>query len=289
MNPEMKVFLAHEPRSGKFGMLSFAALLIAGGLVALYFGADTFASKTNNQVPEPLEPKPIKVAHTEAAAAPVAKKPAIAAPLLDAHFTTDTDGFVYVDDAFRGSKAPDYASGKRIPDGADGGGLSVHVGGIDSKNPLGGMSGGWRRTFELAEPSTLTISFRYNMTQATEYEADEFTQVLAKLDETQLGTAGDYVAQLTGDGNGGKQPTTDWQLFQKTLANLPAGTHTLTIGLYNNKKSAENEFADLKIDDVRVATGTAPLVTPPPVANPARLNRPAPLTQKPAVTEDLTF
>jgi hypothetical protein len=291
MNPEMKVFLASDHRSGGFGKLSLAALLVAAAVGAWYFGAEHFTSQPSVQLPAAAQTQPIKVAHADPAPAPapapIAKKPAAPAPLVDAHFTTDTDGFVYVDDAFRGTKGPNYASGVRAPDGAEGGGLSVRVGGIDTKSPPGGMSGGWQRTFELAAPSTLTLSFRYNMTQATEYEADEYSQVLAKINDTQLGTTADYVAQLTGDGNGGKAPTTGWQTFQKTLPALPAGTHTLAIGLYNNKKSAENEFTDLKIDDVRVVTGAAPIEMPPmPHRKPA-----PPLTQKPAVpeTQDLTF
>ena len=280
MDPQIKVFLANEPRSYK-PMLALAALLVCMGSGWFYFGDETSAPKKSAELRAEKQ-DPVTIVRAPQQAEKLTKPNVQSTTILLAAFNTDSDGFTYVDDAFRGTKNPDYASGIKIPDGFEGGGLIVRIGGVDGKKPEG-LSGGWRRTFELTAPTALTISFRYNMTQSSEYEADEFTQVLMSLDGQHFGATGDYVAQIHGDGNGGKPPTTGWQIFQKTLAALPAGTHTLTLGLYNNKKTAENESAELKLDDVRVVTGAAaPLVAPTPV----------PLTQKPAVTpekQDLTF
>jgi hypothetical protein len=49
--------------------------------------------------------------------------------LIDAHFDTGTDGFSYVDDAFRATSQPAYASGERISSGGySGGGISNTTG-----------------------------------------------------------------------------------------------------------------------------------------------------------------
>ena len=63
----------------------------------------------------------------------------------------------------------------------------------------------------------------------------------------------DYVAALTGNGNGGASIGTGWQLFQVSLGVLPAGTHTLTLGGYNSKKTSTSELTTVLIDDVSVA------------------------------------
>jgi len=73
-------------------------------------------------------------------------------PIFDVHFDTTADGFTYVDDTFRGTSKPNYASGNYIASGAyTGGGLRVLIGGVNSQN-IQNMSGGWRRSFTLAAP-----------------------------------------------------------------------------------------------------------------------------------------
>ena len=78
-------------------------------------------------------------------------------------------------------------------------------------------------------------------------------EALLDMDGALVGTSpADYVAQVVGNGNGGSSITTGWQLFQKTLGTLPAGTHTLIVGGYNNKKNSESERTTILIDDVTV-------------------------------------
>ena len=64
----------------------------------------------------------------------------------------------------------------------------------------------------------------------------------------------DYVAQIVGNGNGGIAESTGWQLFSADLGTLGAGSHTLTLGGYNNRKSYTNETTEVLIDDVVVST-----------------------------------
>ena len=170
-----------------------------------------------------------------------------------ANFNSSSESFAYVDNTFRGTTQTAYAEGSRISSGGfTGGALRVYVGGVDKK-PITNMSGGWRRTFSLAAPATVTLSFRYNMNQGIDYESDEISQVLASVNGVLLpGAAGDWVAQLNGNGNGGSAITTGWQLVTLELGVLPAGAHTLILGGFNNKKDAKSELTTILIDDVTV-------------------------------------
>ncbi|MBA1333229.1 hypothetical protein QQ73_19950, partial [Candidatus Endoriftia persephone str. Guaymas] len=77
----------------------------------------------------------------------------------------------------------------------------------------------------------------------------------------------DYIAQLAGNGNGGLDETTGWQLFEVNFGTLPAGDHSIVIGGFNNQKTAANEITTAQIDDVELmATGSpVPSDTTPPV------------------------
>jgi hypothetical protein len=109
------------------------------------------------------------------------------------------------------------------------------------------MSGGWQRSFSLTSPTLVTLSFRYQLTETATYESDEFTQMLVSIDGVLYGVPpNDYVAQVVGTG----PTTTGWQLVQITLGTLPAGTHVLALGGYNNQKTNVNESAEVRIDDV---------------------------------------
>jgi PKD domain/Gametolysin peptidase M11 len=171
--------------------------------------------------------------------------------ILEARFDSNTNGFVYLDDAFRGTAQPAYASGARVASGGlSGGALRVAVGGVDDADIVG-MSGGWRVTFNLAQAQPVRLSFAYKLTQTANYESDERSEMLATLDGTLLGTGG-VIAQIVGNGNGGSPRTTGFQTFQADLGTLAAGTHTLAIGSYNSKKTLADESTEGLVDDVLV-------------------------------------
>jgi uncharacterized repeat protein (TIGR01451 family) len=173
--------------------------------------------------------------------------------VLYADFDAGVDGFVYVDDAFRGTNQPDYASGVWLASGGfDAGGLRVTLGGID-RHEIVGMSGGWQRTFYVSKTVEVVLSFRYNLTQSPNYESEEYSQFLVSLDGVLYGTQpNDYVAQIVGDGDGGDDETTGWQVFETNLGTLTVGEHTLVIGGFNNKKTLADEFTEASIDDVSI-------------------------------------
>lgn len=178
---------------------------------------------------------------------------AAGAALLSASFDSNADGFAYADDAFRGTAQPTYAAGAYVASGgASGGGLQVILGGIDDEI-VTEMSGGWGRSFTLSAAGPVVVSFRYKLTQSSEYEPEELSQALVSIDGALLGQGGDIVAQLNGNGNGGGNESTGWVYVSLQSPSLAAGAHTLTMGGYNNRKSWSNESTELLIDDVRVA------------------------------------
>lgn len=192
-----------------------------------------------------------KVGTTRGETPPVKPKPL--PPVIQADFARNSDGFTYVDDPFRGTKSPQYAKGKWTAiGGRKGGALKIELGGHDNKG-IQGMSGGWRRTFILAEPAKLVLTFHYILTQASDYEDDEISQVIVTVDGKHVRVGDkDHLAQIAGDGNGGDERTTGWQVFTARLGELSAGKHTFLVGGYNSKKTLANESTEVLIDDVKL-------------------------------------
>jgi len=168
--------------------------------------------------------------------------------LLSTSFDGDTGGFSYQDDVF-GTSAPGYADGALRPgEGFTGGALGVTLGGINGAD-IFGMSGGWQQSFDLTAVSDVTLAFRYNLTQASNYERDEVSQLRVWIDGAPL-AGSEVLAEVAGNGNGGGARSTGWQVLQLDLGALGPGSHALTIGGYNNKKTFADESTDLLIDDV---------------------------------------
>lgn len=184
-----------------------------------------------------------------------AAPPPVSVTVFAANFNSGTDSFTYADNRFRGTTQSAYASGSRVAtDGFSGGGLLVLLGGLDNAT-INGMSGGWSRSFTLSAAATLKLSFRCILDQTADYESDEVSQALASLDGVLKAIPpSDSLAQIAGDGDGGAVVTTGWQLFEISLGIVPAGTHTLTLGGYNNKKDGATERSGIRFDDVSLQT-----------------------------------
>jgi hypothetical protein len=147
------------------------------------------------------------------------------------------------------------------------------------------MSGGFRNTFTLSAPQTVTVSFRYNLTQSEGYEADEISEALVTVDSVLFGIPpNDYVAQLVGDGNGGGPITTGWQQVTLNVGTLGTGLHTVIVGAYNGKKTAIDETTNVLFDDLVVAIqfagGTPTRRTTEPTPTPTALQRRRPLPHR---------
>ena len=75
--------------------------------------------------------------------------------------------------------------------GGSGGGIAYNrdefedivLGGIDDDD-INGMSGGWQRSFTLDAATDILLSLRYNLTQSSEYESDEYSEVLVSENRT---------------------------------------------------------------------------------------------------------
>ena len=184
--------------------------------------------------------------------------------VLAADFDSGSAGFTYVDDAFRGTSEADYADGAYDADGgSDGSGvLALTLGGVDDADITTGMSGGWETTFSVEQSSSVTLTFRYDLSISAKYEPDEITQVLVAVDGNTVGTNGtNYIAELAGQSG---TTSTGWQTVTLELGELGPGTHTLRLGGFNNKKTTETESAVIRFDDVSVeaapTTDTGPTV-----------------------------
>jgi hypothetical protein len=180
---------------------------------------------------------------------------ATAETVLSASFTTNSDGFSYSDDGFRGTSQPSFASGSyQSAGGFSGGGLRVLVGGVNNVVVSNGMSGGWSRQFTLAAAATVSVSLRYRLIVDRTYEDDEYGEALVAIDGALVGPGpADYLerffgvlpAPATNIDSGWKQVT-----FNVPLA---AGTHTLRVGGYNNKKTTSTEITTIRFDDIALA------------------------------------
>ncbi len=170
--------------------------------------------------------------------------------LILADFDTNEDGFSYVDDAFRGTSEPDYASGEyRASDGYTGGAIRANIDAVDNSDIIG-MSGAWEIVVNPTRAGVGSLTFRYSLRHDSYYESNEYSEVLVSIDGTLVGVGSlDYIDRLYG-GGGSTDFTTGWQQVTISLGNLTAGTHTLRIGIYNNEKTTVNENADVLFDDV---------------------------------------
>lgn len=156
--------------------------------------------------------------------------------ILEADFTSNPNGFVFSDDVFNTSSAQ-YSFGT-----ARSRGLVTILGGVDNKK-ISGISGGWQKTFTLAEAGEVEIQVNYRMSQSSEYEQDELSRAIIAINDQET-----VLSELIGDGNGGRNKRTGEQTASVKVS-LGAGDHTLTLGGFNNKKTYFNERTTITYSD----------------------------------------
>jgi Malectin domain/IPT/TIG domain len=186
-----------------------------------------------------------------------------AAILFATSFQNDTESFIYQDNAFRNTVQQNYASGRYNSGLGALGNLQVNLGGIDNKTILG-MSAGWRRDFTLPQAASVVINMNYRMSMSADYDDDEYLQTLCSIDGVLVGsTIGvDYVAQVFG--NEVTNSTSFWIKLRPIT--LPAGTHRLIVGAYNNKKTTATKRGIVYVSNVQLIYQ----VLLPPVKAPVR-------------------
>tara|TARA_R110002110_G_scaffold415612_2_gene651579 strand:+ start:43625 stop:47203 length:3579 start_codon:yes stop_codon:yes gene_type:complete len=170
--------------------------------------------------------------------------------VLSENFDSNDGGFTYADGAFRGTTAGTYESG--IYD-AGNGEISVALGGVNGDDILG-MSGGFNKSFTVDSSSTSTqITFQYRLQMSSEFESDEYGEVLISIDGQLYGLSGnDYIVRQAGDGNGGSNYDSGFVEVTVDLGTLAAGNHTLTLGGFLNKKTFSDEDIEVSFTEVEI-------------------------------------
>ncbi|MGE0254525.1 MAG: hypothetical protein AB7N54_19020 [Alphaproteobacteria bacterium] len=164
-------------------------------------------------------------------------------------FNGGDEGFDYIDNAFRGTNQGSYASGNwDSNDGLGGSGdIEVALGGVNN-NTINGMSGGWRLNFTTDGEGPAEVTFWYRLNANTAYESDEYSEVLVSIDGQLVGAGNnDYVVRVSDGGD------TGWQQITLDLGDLPAGSHSLILGGYNNRKTESAETTDIDFDNVTLS------------------------------------
>ena len=185
--------------------------------------------------------------------------------IFNADFESGTQGFAYLDDAFRGTSNPNNASGLRVASGGfSGAGLGVAIGG-ENGTVANGMSGAWTRSFSLSQADTVTVSFRYRHFFNIYFDPGECAQVLVAIDGNLHGQSGeDYVQQFCGVAYTG-QPDQDTGWLEHTFQlALGAGNHTISLGGYLNQKTSSKELTQIYFDEVSVSDQSTTPPPPPP-------------------------
>ncbi|SDI61435.1 family 16 glycosylhydrolase, partial [Alloyangia pacifica] len=95
-------------------------------------------------------------------------------------FADGADSFTYVDDAFRGTDQPDYASGA-----AESGLLRVTLGGQSLRATVSDISGGWSQGFDSLAGQAGTLTLRYRLALSADLDAGEYAEVLVLIDGTE--------------------------------------------------------------------------------------------------------
>ncbi len=170
-------------------------------------------------------------------------------------FNADEIDFVYNDDQFRATNQPSYAAGSHVTTGGfnNTGAIQVTLGAAPSGSSVA-SSGAWSNTIHLTQSSNVLVSFMYNLTQSPEYESNEFSEALLSVDGVLHGTSpNDYIHRITGDGNGGSDISTGWQSVTINLGMLTSGTHTFSLGAYNNQSTYTNETTTILLDNVSIS------------------------------------
>ncbi|MGB0716931.1 MAG: hypothetical protein ACPGXK_13700, partial [Phycisphaerae bacterium] len=175
--------------------------------------------------------------------------------ILNETFDSSAGAFSYLDDTFRGTSNPGFASGNYDASGGQaGGGIRAVQGPAPNSGPDAfNISGGWRSSFDVTgSPTTVRVEFDYRLIFAANHESDEFGEALVSVDGTLQGIApNDYLIRFTGDGNGGSADDSGWLSHSFDLS-LTNGTHQITFGGFNNQTTFDDEDTQTFYDNIRI-------------------------------------
>lgn len=124
----------------------------------------------------------------------------------------------------------------------------LEVGGVDNSRRRY-MSIGLGTTFNTYGSEDVFIDLDYELTAHDGYENDEWTKAIIEIDGRRVQYNGkNYLSRLVG----GSPSTTGHQSISLQISGLSSGSHTLVVGLLNNKKTYRLEKSTMIIDRVSV-------------------------------------
>ena len=162
--------------------------------------------------------------------------------IVNANFDNGTDGFTFIGNR----NDPDYSSGERDSNELTNNSqaLITVLGGVDNTR-VRNIFGSWSQTFTTTDGS-FTLSLDANLIQASDYEANEFSQIGIIIDGQRQ-----PLDTITGDGNGGPVMSSGLQTYTIPL-DLAAGEHTLSLACFNNQKTLNNETTTCVFDNILI-------------------------------------
>ena len=202
--------------------------------------------------------------------------------VIDADFTTGTQGFSYIDS----QNHPQYADGLLSNSGNPGQALELVLGGIDRTSYSNGNENSWEIPFNGG--GTITITGDFNLIVARYFESDEYGEARLRLNGQLYGLNGQsYLAHLDGDSNNQNTThTTGWTAFSISVPNLPDGAHMLQLAGYNNKKTRPNEIVQALFDNIEVCVTAA---TPDSISPTINITSPTAGTSYSTVNSTITL
>lgn len=165
-------------------------------------------------------------------------------------FAGGAGDFVYSDGGFGGSDpgASNNIYGNYYTGMSTGGSVYVYNN-APNNTPRTNISGSWDATFNLAEDTTnLELTLDYRLYHAAANDAGEDAQVYVEVDGVQYGVGGNnYIAEALGSGG-----ATDTGFVTVTLniADLSAGAHTISIGLFKTAHNRSDEDSWVVFDNI---------------------------------------
>lgn len=122
--------------------------------------------------------------------------------------------------------------------------LQVEVGGINGNDIKNGMSGGWEYSFTTTESGSIKVFFDYTLFITSAYESNEYGEAVVELDGVEV-----VVKRLTG-GYGTHSIAKTGEIV--AFPGVAAGSHKVTVGVYNNQKTTHDEYTKVSFDNVKV-------------------------------------
>lgn len=108
------------------------------------------------------------------------------------------------------------------------------------------MSAGWKYNFYLTQTARVQVVFDWTLTFGYDYDWDEYGEMVVSLDGEAT-----IIEHLIGDGNDGENQVASGNGQTVEWVGVSGGTtHTIVLGIYNNKKTSLSESARVEIDNV---------------------------------------